>query len=110
ALAINNSNVVVGAAFVDSLDTIYHAFVAFDESLIDLNSQLDATGAGWTLIEARGISDSGQIVGTGTLDGTNRVFLLNPLPTTVTGTATDPNLLITAVAASGNDLLISFTT
>ena len=43
--------------------------------LIDLNSLIPAS-SGWVLTEARGINESGQIVGTGVLNGQERAFLL----------------------------------
>jgi probable HAF family extracellular repeat protein len=102
-IGINNSNAVVGGAFVDSGNKIYHAFIAVNNSMVDLNTQLDATGAGWTLTEARAINDAGQIVGTGIFDGVNRAFLLNPLPAA-------PLPTITGVRVSAGDILVSFTT
>lgn len=77
---INNSNVIVGGSYIDAADSIYHAFATVGNSLSDLNSNLDSSGAGWVLVEARGINDAGQIVGVGTLGGVNHGFLLNPLP------------------------------
>jgi hypothetical protein len=55
---------------------------------IDLNTLLDASAAGWTLVVASGINDRGQIVGWGynqprAPDGTappERAFLLTPVP------------------------------
>ncbi len=101
-LAINNSNVIVGGSFTDTGDTIYHAFIAMANSLVDLNLLLDATGVGWTLVEARAINDSGQIAGIGTYNGGRHTFLLTPL------SALPP--VIKSVRVSGADVLISFTT
>jgi len=98
ALGINNSNVIVGGSFIDAADTVYHAFVTVNNTLVDLNTQIDETGAGWTLVEARAINDAGQIVGVGTYGGQARAFLLNPAPR------------ITSVDARGYDFLVSFTT
>jgi probable HAF family extracellular repeat protein len=78
ALAINNSNVVVGGSFIDTNDTIYHAFVWDGSTMIDLNTLMDSSGAGWTLLDARAINDRGQIVGVGTLAGVRRAYLLTP--------------------------------
>ncbi len=41
---------------------------------------LDATGAGWVLVEARALNDAGWIVGSGTYLGANHAFLLSPAP------------------------------
>jgi hypothetical protein len=48
--------------------------------MTDLNTVLDASGAGWTLNYAAAIDDSGQIVGYGTIGGNMHAFLLNPVP------------------------------
>ncbi len=78
AYGINNSAQVVGtsqgAAFVwDSGDGI-----------LDLNTLLDASGSGWTLIEATDINDTGWIVGAGTSpDGKTHGFLAIPEPATL---------------------------
>jgi probable HAF family extracellular repeat protein len=102
AIGLNNSNVVVGGSFVDPADTIYHAFVTVNGAMQDLNELLDASGSGWTLVEARAINDAGQIVGLGRVGGTTRGFLLNPIPT-ISG----PTL--TNIRIRNADVLISFT-
>ena len=66
ATGINNRNEVVGEAYTSS-DKM-HAFEYSDDSMEDLNSLLPS-GSGWTLTEATGINDLGQIVGDGTIDG-----------------------------------------
>ena len=45
--------------------------------MFDLNTVMPS-GSGWVLERATGISDAGQIVGVGTLDGATRGFLLTP--------------------------------
>jgi hypothetical protein len=48
--------------------------------LADLTSLVtDGSGAGWTLVEAEQMNDSGQIVGYGVHDGVTHGFLLTPL-------------------------------
>jgi len=101
-LSINNSNVIVGGSFLDSRDTIYHAFIAGANLLVDLNGMLDASGAGWTLVEARAINDSGQIAGVGTYAGAKHTFLLTPVSTEAP--------VIQSVRLIASDVLISFTT
>jgi probable HAF family extracellular repeat protein len=103
-IGINNSNVVVGGSFVDVNNSIYRAFIWSNNALADLNNLLDASGAGWTLVEARAINDAGQIVGTATHGGVNHAFLLTP---SVTGL---PAPTITGAGLSGPDVIISFTT
>ncbi len=44
----------------------------------DLNALIDASGAGWVLVEARALNDRGQIVGSGTFQGATHAFLLSP--------------------------------
>jgi probable HAF family extracellular repeat protein len=77
---INNNNVIVGGSYIDAADLIYHAFVSAGNSLTDLNTNVNSSGAGWVLVEARAVNDAGQIVGVGTLGGVNHGFLLSPLP------------------------------
>jgi uncharacterized membrane protein len=53
---------------------------------IDLNSLLDSSGSGWTLIDASGINSRGQIVGYGfDPSGQNEGFLLTPHASAVPG-------------------------
>jgi probable HAF family extracellular repeat protein len=102
AIDVNDRNVVVGGSFTDAADTVYHAFVSVGETMVDLNGQLDASGAGWVLIEARAINDAGQIVGTGRRNGSYRAFLLNP--------KTAPPPTITRINRQGADVVIEFST
>ena len=44
----------------------------------DLNKLIPA-GSGWVLLQAFGINNSGQIVGTGTIHGEEHGFLLTPV-------------------------------
>jgi probable HAF family extracellular repeat protein len=49
--------------------------------MIDLNSVLEPiSGRNWMLYTATAINDRGQIVGTGLLSGSQRAFLLTPVP------------------------------
>jgi probable HAF family extracellular repeat protein len=100
-LAINNHNVIVGGAFIDPANTTYHAFITRDNTLVDLNSQLDSTGTGWTLIEARAISDTGHITGIGRRNGALHAFLLSPIL---------PQTLITSIEPDLPTIHITFTT
>jgi len=59
----------------------FHAFVYSDGALIDLNSALSHSGAGWVLDYAFGINDDGIIVGVGRIgNGDPRGFVLTPVP------------------------------
>jgi probable HAF family extracellular repeat protein len=102
-LALNNSNAIVGGSYVDANNTIYHAFIWTNGLMADLNGLLDQSGAGWTLIEARGINDAGQITGVGSIAGVNHAFLLTPASTVVPA----PN--ITSIQASGSSVVLQFT-
>jgi len=75
ALGLNNSNQVVGASTTSN--GVLRAFLWQIRTLTDLNSLLPA-GSGWELREARGINDSGQIVGWGVSNGREQAFLLSP--------------------------------
>lgn len=76
AYGINNASTVVGYSYLaNSTDT--HAFVYRDGILYDLNVLVPSL-AGWTLLNAYGINDRGQVVGTGMLNGQLNAFLLDP--------------------------------
>jgi probable HAF family extracellular repeat protein len=75
ALDINSAGEIVGAADTASNGT--HAFIWRNGVMTDLNTLLPS-GTGWILQSANGISEGGQIVGTGTLNGAPRAFLLTP--------------------------------
>ncbi len=81
ASAINHGTEVVGWSSDANGNT--HAFlysgVNADSSgaIYDLNNLIPAN-SGWTLIQATGINDLGQIVGRGTHNGVNASFRLDP--------------------------------
>jgi probable HAF family extracellular repeat protein len=56
---------------------VYHAFVYTGGRMRDLNKMIPK-GTGWTLQEATGVNDAGQITGTGTIRGKTHAFLLIP--------------------------------
>src|SRR5207244_8476008 len=76
AYGINESGAIVGYSWSDSADNA-RAFVYRDGMLLDLNALIPA-GAGWELLEAYGINDAGEIVGSGLLNGVASAFLLKP--------------------------------
>lgn len=106
ALGINNSNVLVGGSFTDSQDSIYHAFVASGGVMVDLNNQLDQTGTGWTLIEARAVNDADQVAGVGVLGGVSHAFLLTP----AAPTAQPQPTRISNIGLAGSNIFLQFAT
>jgi probable HAF family extracellular repeat protein len=81
--AINSSGQIVGDSFIAG-NSLTHAFV-YDEThgMQDLNSLIDPL-SGWSLENAYGINDRGQITGTGILttqfDSPHYAFVLTPVP------------------------------
>jgi probable HAF family extracellular repeat protein len=71
---VNTSGVVVGQS---TFQNTYHAFVYSGGKIKDLNKLIPA-GSGWTLLEANGINDAGQIVGMGLKNGQEHAYLLTP--------------------------------
>lgn len=66
ALAVNVHGVAVGVSSLDQSDDLQSvAFVDDGTTMTDLNTRLDASSAGWTLLQANGINDKGEIVGFG---------------------------------------------
>lgn len=80
ARAINNLGSVVGSSDYS------RAFV-WDQArgMRDLNSLLDASGSGWTLMAATDINNHGQIVGYGTGPQGLCAFLATPVPEVPSG-------------------------
>lgn len=79
ATDINNSGQIVGYSLVSG--GFDHAFVYSDGFMQDLNNLIPSTSR-WTLVEALGNNDSGQIVGIGISPSgrTVEAFLLTPIP------------------------------
>jgi len=75
AYGINNKDQIVGSSGTGDGE---RAFLDDSNGITDLNS-LIGTNSGWILDEARGINDSGQIVGWGNFDGNIHAFLLTPV-------------------------------
>jgi uncharacterized repeat protein (TIGR01451 family) len=76
ALDVNNRGVVVGKA--RRADGSFYAVLWQDGERIDLNTRLPA-GSGWTLEEAVGVNDLGQVAGNGIYNGVRRGFRLDPV-------------------------------
>jgi probable HAF family extracellular repeat protein len=77
AYGLNGFKQVVGS--VTGTGGLTHAFLYTTGKMNDLNNLLpfEETNA-WTLTEARGINDQGQIVGTGRINGKDHAFLALP--------------------------------
>lgn len=75
ANALNKFDQVVGQGDIGGGDT--HAVLWQDGHPFDLNT-LIPQASGWTLQEATGINDEGQICGTGLVNGAIHGFLLTP--------------------------------
>lgn len=71
---INNYGYIVGGS--RDASNAMRAFMFYDGVMTDLNDLL-APGADWTLVEATGINDSGQIVGWGWHENRKRAFMLD---------------------------------
>ena len=78
AYGVDDHGRVVGAS--DAKDSPLRAIIYSDGVMQDLN-KLIAADSGWLLTEAKGINESGQIVGYGFLEGERRAFLLTPVKT-----------------------------
>lgn len=96
ATGVNASGIVVGYAFIRDASPLTErndrACIWDGGQFVDLNSLIDQD-AGWKLSAAFGINDSGQIIGSGKLNGVNHAFLLTPVP--------EPSSLAALVAGMG---------
>jgi len=107
ANGINGSSQVVGVAYTTS-DTAQHAFLYSGGTMFALDNLIPSS-SGWTLSDATGINDNGQIVGFGRINGATHAFLLTPgaaAPvTTGTNVAVDlgpqVDLTFSSVSSSG---------
>jgi hypothetical protein len=80
ANGLNSSGVAVGSVSIwDAESSIAGPAWIWDSvnGTRDLNSLIPA-GSGWVLTQAKGINDNGWIVGTGTVSGVTRGFVLIP--------------------------------
>ena len=77
---INDLGQIVGFSWTPAGPTsMLHAFLYFDGTMTDLNSLLPPD-SGWSLSDATGINDNGQIVGDGlNPNGQDDAFLLTPV-------------------------------
>jgi len=73
---VNDHGHVVGWA--RAADFHVYAVMWVDGQITDLNT-VDGIPAGWVLAAARGVNNTGQIVGRGVFGGSDRAFLLTPI-------------------------------
>jgi probable HAF family extracellular repeat protein len=102
---INNNGQIVGASDISGAS---HAFLFDHGSMLDLNT-LIPTNSGWTLQQALGINDLGQIIGVGiSPNGPNRGFLLSPAlqMLQMTSIGVQSNQFGFAVSGTGNQLVV----
>lgn len=104
AYAINDSGVVVGYSTTGSGDP--RAFLDYNGQLIDLNSMLPS-GSGWLLLQAYGVNDHNQIVGTGMFDGRQHAFELD-LPNGFGFGTPEPSTFLLLLAGAAFLALLQF--
>lgn len=78
ANAINDAGQVVGNLVVGGRTT-YLGFLYQDGRMMDLNTLVDPA-SGWTIVDANGINNKGQIVGIGFKDNQFQSIVLSPVP------------------------------
>lgn len=65
ALGINKNGAIVGESSVPS-GYPNHGFIAYcRNTMVDINTMVDASGAGWTIVSATAINDYGQVAAWG---------------------------------------------
>ena len=79
AYGINDTGEIVGYSWIGG-NAATHGFVVVNGVMIDLNSLLAPSDAGWTITAAYGINDAGQIAGEAVYDGLSHAVLLNDPP------------------------------
>jgi probable HAF family extracellular repeat protein len=80
ARGITDAGQIVGSANLSG-DTIAHAFTWTTKSeMQDLNNMIPPN-SGWELYSANAVSENGQIVGDGVINGQTHAFLLTPAST-----------------------------
>lgn len=92
---INSSYDAVGSAWSSTTFTL-SPFLYRDGTMVDLNTLLPA-GSGWVLTRAISINDLGEIIGTGTFNGSPSGFKLTPIP--------EPAVLVSLVVITTAALL-----
>ena len=76
AYGISNKGHIVGVGVKDG---VFQGVLLSDGVLTYLNDALDASGAGWHIVQANGINERGQIVAIGNFGGFERAVRLDPV-------------------------------
>jgi probable HAF family extracellular repeat protein len=100
--AINSYQQIVGSSWtwIDQNNEREHAFVTQFGTMVDLNGLIDSS-SGWTLAEATGINDSGQIVGAGyNATGQYHGYMATPVPTAPPSVSIQPGALNSTVTGA----------
>ena len=109
AFGINSSGQVVGQS---ETATGVALFLYTGGVMADLNTYLPAN-SGWQLNDAIGITDAGIVIGNGTFNGNNRVFLLDTTGGPTPAEAPEPGSIalvsaaVAMLAARGRQRLVS---
>ncbi|HEY1242645.1 MAG TPA: choice-of-anchor D domain-containing protein [Bryobacteraceae bacterium] len=107
---LNNSLQVVGQWYripgVTTPNPGARAFLYTSGQVYDLNVLLPP-GSGWVLVNAVAINDSGQIIGTGQLNGVDHVFRMDPVSAAV---RISPGSLVFGAQALGTTSAAQFVT
>jgi probable HAF family extracellular repeat protein len=100
AEAINGYSQIVGSTTI-ALTGEEHAFVTQYGFMIDLNNLIDSN-SGWTLTEATGINDEGEIVGAGyNATGQYHAYLATPVYTAAPTVSIQQSALDITITGSG---------
>lgn len=83
AYGVNEDGLVVG--FSNLASGSPRAFGWDGEGLVDLNTLLEPSAAGWTILRAYDVNERGWIVGEGQLGGISQAVLLRPVPEPASG-------------------------
>jgi len=104
AYGINSAGITVG--YSDTANGDQRAFVLQGPTMFDLTNLLLTNPDAWVLTNANAVNTSGQIAGTGLINGEQHAYLLTPIRTT--GPATpEPGTWTLLFASAGSGLLFA---
>lgn len=105
--AINSSGQITGQAYLSGNDAA-HAFLYSNGEMVDLNSAIGSAASVYTLIDARGINDSGQIIVVGLVTATSQPVMLLLIPNSAEAavSSADAPVPLWALVALGVGLLV----